>query len=54
MGESNMENTEEYDFGMILDKLSVIIKDCSELEFSFGKWSKIWLKIKFRRIEKHE
>ena len=37
---------------MILDKLSLLIGDCEELDFSVGKWSKSWLKIKFRR-QKH-
>lgn len=34
----------------ILDRLSLIIGDCEELDFSVGKWSKSWLKIKFRRV----
>ncbi|UYP48129.1 hypothetical protein NEF87_004414 [Candidatus Lokiarchaeum ossiferum] len=36
---------------VILQELGKICKFASEFEFSTGKWSKAWFKIKFKRKE---
>jgi len=38
------------DYIKLLAELGKIIDSCEELEFSTGKWSKAWIKIKYRRI----
>lgn len=42
---------EVQDMVAILQELSKIIANCEELEFSTGKWSRTWFKIKFKRVK---